>query len=347
MKPPRRASFLFSTSLCTGIAAAWLGVSMAMAGPAPVEHFGVKTPARYGAITVRPGDTLSRIAGLYRLRVEDLAAVNGLRAPYTLSVGQRLALPPPRDYRVRSGDTLYGIARMHGVSAPSIAAANGLRPPYALKVGQSLRLPFGTSDAAARVASAPPAAKKSMPAGAKTAVLLKEPGNEQGKFATLLNRFTSREPETEKPKTSLVAAATAVPKVAQPEVVDRSRRAGFIWPVRGQIISSYGPKSDGLYNDGINIAAPRGTPVKAASGGTVAYVGDQLASYGNLVLIRHAGGMVTAYAHLNTVSVKAGDRVLQGQTIGSVGSTGTVYNAQLHFEVRQGKTTLDPKKYLG
>lgn len=347
MKETRRTALLFSTALCTGIVAAWLGASAAQAGPAPVQNYGVRVPARHGAVTVRPGDTLSRIAGLYRLRVEDLAAVNGLRPPYTISVGQRLSLPPPRDYTVRAGDTLYGIARMHGVPAASIAQSNGLRSPYALKTGQVLRLPFGASAAAPKVAAAPSVSKRSLPAGAKTAVLLKEPGQGQGAFATLLNRFTSKETAEEKPKTSLVAAATAVPRVAPPEIVDRSSRAGFIWPVRGQIISSYGPKSGGLYNDGINIAAPRGTPVKAASGGTVAYVGDQLSSYGNLVLLRHAGGMVTAYAHLNTVSVKVGDRVSQGQTIGSVGSTGTVYNAQLHFEVRQGKKTLDPKKYLG
>ena len=93
--------------------------------------------------------------------------------------------------------------------------------------------------------------------------------------------------------------------------------------------------------------APRGTPVLAAADGTVVYVGDKLQSYGNLVLIRHTGGMVTAYAHLNSVNVRQGAMVRRGQAIGAVGSTGTVANAQLHFEVRKGKDTLDPKSYLG
>jgi murein DD-endopeptidase MepM/ murein hydrolase activator NlpD len=347
MKRPR-TFLVFSTVL-----AAWMGTAgAALANPAPVTHFGAGLPARNGAVTVRPGDTLETIAKMYSLPVSSLARMNGLEPPYALAVGKRLLLPMPREHKVGRDDTLYSLARMYGVTVPQLAGANGLKQPYVLKLGQTLHIPTGSGQAAKTAAVSAPAKKAQIsPAPGKT-VLLKTPGPspEHKAFDRLLDSLAGNEdsqPEPEQPKVSLVAAATALPKTKDAEVVGVSGRQGFIWPVRGQVISSYGPKSGGLYNDGINIAAPRGTPVKAASGGTVAYVGDKLKSYGKLVLIRHPGGMMTAYAHLNSVSVKEGARVSTGQVIGSVGSTGTVMNAQLHFEVRRGTRTIDPKDYLG
>ena len=134
---------------------------------------------------------------------------------------------------------------------------------------------------------------------------------------------------------------------APPPLMPSSPPGSFLWPVRGKVVSGYGAKADGLFNDGINVAAPHGTPVAAAADGTVAYVGDALGSYGNLVLVRHGGGMVTAYAHLATVGVKRGSLVRRGQTIGTVGSTGSADTAQLHFEIRRGTETLDPRRHLG
>jgi len=335
---------------------AWLGMTgVACASPAPVQHFGASMPARNGVVTVRPGDTIHTIAKMYSLPVSALAAMNGLEPPYTLTVGKRLLLPMPREHEVGREDTLYSLARMYGVTVPELADVNGLRPPYTLKLGQVLRIPSGSAQTEKPPVKTQATAKKTYisPPKEKT-VLLKTPGPspEHKAFDSLIGKLAAGlgvedEPQKpEEPKVSLVSAATALPETKDAEVVGTSRRAGFIWPVRGQVISSYGPKSGGLYNDGINIAAPRGTPVKAASGGTVAYVGDKLKSYGKLVLIRHPGGMMTAYAHLNSVLVKEGARVSTGQVIGSVGSTGTVMNAQLHFEVRRGTRTIDPKDYL-
>jgi murein DD-endopeptidase MepM/ murein hydrolase activator NlpD len=135
---------------------------------------------------------------------------------------------------------------------------------------------------------------------------------------------------------------------AKGRAVEREQPAvsRLAWPVRGRVISGYGPKDGGTYNDGINIAAPRGTPVAAAGDGTVAYVGHSLESYGNLVLIRHGGGVVTAYAHLGAVRVKQGMIVKKGQLIGAVGATGAVTAAQLHFEVRRGGEPINPAQYL-
>ena len=121
---------------------------------------------------------------------------------------------------------------------------------------------------------------------------------------------------------------------------------GFIWPVKGRVISGFGAKAKGLHNDGINIAAKRGTPVKAAENGVVVYAGNELRGFGNLLLIKHANGWVTAYAHNDKLLVKRGQKVAKGQRIATVGSTGGVKKPQLHFEMRRGRTPRDPRKYL-
>ncbi|HEY9539438.1 MAG TPA: M23 family metallopeptidase, partial [Kiloniellaceae bacterium] len=130
-------------------------------------------------------------------------------------------------------------------------------------------------------------------------------------------------------------------------LADPPARAGsFHWPVRGALLSSYGAKSGGEHNDGINIAAPRGTPVRAAENGVVAYAGEELKGFGKLLLVKHADGWVTAYAHNEALLVSAGDTVRQGQTIARVGSSGHVDRPQLHFEVRRGTRAVDPQAQL-
>jgi murein DD-endopeptidase MepM/ murein hydrolase activator NlpD len=125
-------------------------------------------------------------------------------------------------------------------------------------------------------------------------------------------------------------------------------RAGssFLWPVQGPLLSSYGAKSGGEHNDGINIAAPRGTAVRAAENGVVAYAGEELKGFGRLLLVKHADGWVTAYAHNEDLLVAAGDRVTRGQTIARVGSSGHVDRPQLHFEVRRGTRAVNPEAQL-
>jgi murein DD-endopeptidase MepM/ murein hydrolase activator NlpD len=118
------------------------------------------------------------------------------------------------------------------------------------------------------------------------------------------------------------------------------------WPVRGKVISAYGSKPNGLKNEGINIAVPEGTSIRAAENGVVAYAGNELKGYGNLVLIRHDGGWVTAYAHAKELLVKRGDTVKRGDVIAKAGQTGSVSSPQLHFEIRKGATAMDPVKYL-
>ena len=121
---------------------------------------------------------------------------------------------------------------------------------------------------------------------------------------------------------------------------------GFRWPVRGRVIAAFGPKPNGVQNDGINLAVPEGTPIKAADDGVVAYAGSELKGYGNLVLVRHPNGFVTAYAHASDILVKRGETVKRGQVIAHAGQTGSVTSPQLHFEIRKGATPVDPSQYL-
>ena len=120
----------------------------------------------------------------------------------------------------------------------------------------------------------------------------------------------------------------------------------LLWPVRGHILASYGAKSDGTHNDGINIAAPRGAAIQAVDAGVVAYTGNELRGYGNLILIKHPTGWISAYAHCDQILVKRGEKVTRGQVIARVGSTGNVNEPQLHFELRRGQHAVDPREFL-
>jgi len=173
-------------------------------------------------------------------------------------------------------------------------------------------------------------------------------------------------PVAEKPKPVIVASApatepkvSAVPKsapepVAEPKTTaslpkapaateTETEKADFRWPARGRVIAGFSGKGG---NEGINIAVPEGTPIKAAEGGTVAYAGNELKGYGNLVLIRHANGYVSAYAHNGALNVKRGDAIKRGQVVATAGQTGNVSSPQLHFELRKGSTPVDPTPYL-
>ena len=151
-----------------------------------------------------------------------------------------------------------------------------------------------------------------------------------------------------RPSNSPHSARLAAPIAPEAEESAKGGEAAgtFRWPVRGRVIATFGPKPNGLQNDGINLAVPEGTPVKAADDGVVAYAGNELKGYGNLVLIRHGNGFVTAYAHASEILVKRGETVKRGQVIAKSGQTGNVTSPQLHFEIRKGATPVDPSQYL-
>ncbi len=145
----------------------------------------------------------------------------------------------------------------------------------------------------------------------------------------------------EGPKLDTTTTQSIAPAPTAPKADDKP---DFRWPAKGRVISGFGSK--GGNGDGIAIAVPEGTPVKAAEGGTVAYAGEELKGYGKLVLVRHDNGFVSAYAHNGELNVKRGEKVSRGQMIAKSGSTGNVTSPQLHFELRKGSTPVDPTKYL-
>lgn len=305
--------------------------------------------AESGEIQVEPGMTLFSIARSNNVSVRSLADANNLSPPYAVRTGQVLRMPgsgegqvaaiaPKRQksggsHTVKSGETLYSLGRSYGVSPYAIADANNLSHDTVLGVGQSLSIPGGGS---ASVASAP-APKKIMAGPVESTVAKSEDA------AT--PEPVQQTAELLKPKDQSQLAPTADPQISN-AAVDPSL-PGFRWPVKGQIISAYGSKPNGLRNEGINISVPEGTSVRAAESGVVAYAGNELKGYGNLVLVRHEGGWVTAYAHNKELFVKRGDTVKRGDVVAKAGRTGTVSSPQVHFEIRKGATAMDPMKFLG
>jgi murein DD-endopeptidase MepM/ murein hydrolase activator NlpD len=163
------------------------------------------------------------------------------------------------------------------------------------------------------------------------------------------------------PRAAPTAAASLSPSAAPPPVGVRTEAetaqaepaqatsphgSHFSWPLNGRVLAGYGAVTGGGHNDGINIAAPRGTPIVAMEGGTVAYAGNELRGYGNLILIKHAEGWISAYGHCDELLVKKGDQVHRGTVIAKVGATGNVNEPQLHFELRRGKQPVDPRRFL-
>ena len=273
-----------------------------------------------GNIAVRTGDTVYDISRRYGVPVRAIIDDNRLQPPFKLKLDAQLNLPQPRHHVVARGDTVYAIARRNGVDRSALVRINGIAPPYTIKVGQRLRLPAPTEVAAAGPAVVDP------PPAAVTAETVAAP------------------PPPSRSRSAAAAAAKPPPPQSMPPP---SRSPGrFLWPLRGRLISKFGAKEDGLRNDGINIAAPRGSFVRAAENGVVAYAGNELGGFGNLLLIKHAGGWTTAYAHNEELLVRRGDRVSRGQAIARVGSTGNIREPQLHFEIRRGKSPVDPRKHL-
>ena len=190
----------------------------------------------------------------------------------------------------------------------------------------------------------------------KTIVAQKPP--ETPKQQTVALAATAKPTPAPAPKAAPAPAEQQVamvsPPAAQVVTPDASAAAkaadaampSFRWPARGRVISSSGAMANGQQNDGINLALPEGTPVHAAEDGVVAYAGSELKGYGNLVLVRHSNGFVTAYAHASEILVKRGDQVRRGQVIAKSGQTGNVTSPQLHFEIRKGSAPVDPTQYL-
>lgn len=319
------------------------------------------SPNPGGQIRIEPGMTLFSVARANGMTVAQLAAANGISAPYAVRTGQMINIPtsaelaklqshvaqaepayatPQRTtnagsgHTVRAGETLFSLGRQYNISPYAIADANGLSRSATLRSGQVVQIPGqagggGNSTVAMSEPVAPTITTPTIPSSKDVSRIDEPQPGEQ------IPMTTSPEPSVE---TAEASAPQPAPEPGLP---------GMRWPVKGKVISEFGSKPNGLRNEGINISVPEGTSVRASDGGIVAYAGNELKGYGNLVLIRHDGGWVTAYAHNKELFVKRGDAVKRGDIIAKAGQTGSVSTPQVHFEVRKGATAMDPMKFLG
>jgi murein DD-endopeptidase MepM/ murein hydrolase activator NlpD len=312
------------------------------------EH---QTPDRQ--ITVERGQSLGRIAVQYHVSKQAIIAANHLEAPdYKVKIGSHLTIPgaggpiqqamaPPPATGGPSSDVipLDDPPMPRTAAAPPPRSEPGGPPPRATVSPPSSNPPPSVAalpPAPPQSAPPPRPAPMAMPAPQPAPVPPPQPAvAAAGPNKTIA--FPPHEP-------SAAEEARAEPAPPLPPIQSTGSR--FPWPVHGHVLASYGVAADGTHNDGINIAASRGTPIKSVESGIVAYVGNELRGYGNLVLIKHTNGWISAYAHCDEVLVRKGDPVYKGQTVAKVGATGGVTEPQLHFELRQGKRPVDPRGFL-
>ncbi|WP_411288490.1 peptidoglycan DD-metalloendopeptidase family protein [Phenylobacterium sp.] len=294
---------------------------------------GPKTKAR--AYVVGQGDNLSAIARRFGVTAQTLADENDIARSATLRSGRRLRLPAGFKDKGPTNTT----ARVAVAPPPEAEREPAPAPPTRRTPPPPVRTP--PPQPAAPPAAAPPAAAPP--------VYTAPPVREAPRPAPPpVQEVPPPTPSSPRPYSTLPGSPSAPPRaapVAAPPVGDaqisQMGRGRFAWPVRGEVISAYGPKAAGQRNDGLNIRAGAGDSVRAAAAGDVVYAGDQVPGFGNLVLIKHPDGWVTAYGHLSRVDVKMQQRVNQGQQIGQAGATGGVPETQLHFEVRYAPSPLE------
>lgn len=244
-------------------------------------------------------------------------------------------------YVVRAEDTLWSIAQAHGITTSDLLAANGLQSP-SIAPGQTLVIPGAPGSNSMQVTSLNPGGAGAVP-DIPAAMPERRPAE-----AAAPQRQLEQPPQAPRQTEPVAYAPASQPAESSAAAATNEAGSigGFRWPVRGRVIAGFGNKANGERNDGIKLAVPEGTSVKAAEDGTVIYAGDELKSYGNLILIRHADGWVSAYAHNKELLVRRGDQVRRGQIVARSGMTGNVTTPQVHFELRKGATPVDPVPHM-
>ena len=322
----RTSVILFIFIVLSGCENRYFSSNNQLINDATVKNYNAKQIKSFSetkTVKVEQGDTVYSIARRNGISIRDLILRNGLAAPYKILVGQKLFIPVPDYHTVVTGDTVFAVSQKYRVDMRTLVELNKLKPPYQLKRGRKLTIPSSVNS---KVNSA------------KTTI--RNVLNTQK--ASVFSPFPKPRPSA---KTRFENKKTHKNYVFLPKPLRRGGKY-FLWPVRGTIISRFGPRRGGLHNDGINIAAPPGAPVFASENGVVAYSGNGIRGFGNLLLVRHSDGWTTAYAHIDKVLVKKGDRVKRGETIGTIGTSGKVNRPQLHFEIRKGSQAIDPMTEL-
>jgi murein DD-endopeptidase MepM/ murein hydrolase activator NlpD len=338
------------------------GGATQMAGPVPEPPH--QPRGRWSAqggttITVGAGETVDTISGRYGVPASAITQVNGVSA---VQPGQQIIIPryaygmasaPTRApgpvvaakpaipaaggvHVVATGETLASVARRYGKTRTEIAHANRFAIDTKVRIGQRLNIP-GVVQAKIQTPVGTPAKPGEKIAAAQPPQTQTLQAPKPG--AKAAQKLASADPA---PSINMVSPAGHISEATPPS----SAAPSFRWPAHGRVISGFGARNNGQANDGINLSVPEGTSVKAAEDGVVAYAGNELKGYGNLVLVRHSNGFVTAYAHANEVLVKRGESVKRGQIIARAGQTGSVNSPQLHFEIRRGSNPVDPMQFL-
>ncbi len=283
-------------------------------------------------VTLKKGETIHTLASRYNVSVSAILRENNLADASRVRPGTRLVIPSRMTqsashqpaasrgtvHTVAPRETLASISRQYHVGRSQIASENHLNEYAALKVGQKLTIPGGT------VANNTQSLRRA-----------EVPLQQQAPQKQIAQNGPADSVATIKPVED-----------PEPPVASAGGAPSFRWPVKGRVISNFGGKPNGQQNDGINISVPENTAVKSSEDGVVAYAGNELKGYGNLVLVRHTGGWVTAYAHNSEILVHKGETVKRGQVIAKAGQTGGVAAPQVHFEIRKGSTPVDPAQHL-
>ncbi|WP_439649533.1 peptidoglycan DD-metalloendopeptidase family protein [Hephaestia mangrovi] len=275
--------------------------------------------------TVRPGDTLRRIADRTGAGILAIARANGLSQPYAVTPGEQLTIPGGRYHLIVRGDTGIAIAQAYGVHWSDIIDANGLSEPYLLRAGWRLLIPGGGT---------PPPLPSGSTAAQRAAAFHLDIGDlVTGSEPALAGNARPAAPSS----TSRRVLASTTPIETPSKLI-----GGFSWPVHGRVVTGFGPGKSGVRSDGIQIAVPEGTPVLAAADGVVAYVGSSIPSLGGLVIVKHGDGYTTVYGNAKELLVRRGQSVKRGQEIAVSGETGAVDQPSVHFEIRKGRDPVDP-----
>lgn len=335
-----------------------------------------KSENNSNGIVVQKGDTLYSISKKNNVPLRDLIESNNLEPPYALKVGSTLKVSSPNFHESREGDTLYSISRMYDMKVNDVIAINNLKFPYSIYPGEKIKVTKKTDENKnidiKKGDKNPQLASESSTKNEKNIL---KPSNEKTKEISEKKHSKEIEKYGFKPsevraeeinknnnstdsktaqniinpnKNEIVETKLSINKPIDKDALKKitNKTNRFSWPVRGEVISKFGPKSAGLYNDGINIKALEGQTVGSSEDGIVAYVGNELKGYGNLVIIKHAGGWISAYAHLKNSIVERGQKITKGQKIGNVGNSGKVKFPQLYFGLRKGRDAVNPENYL-
>ncbi len=317
---------------------------------------------------VQRNDTLYGISRMFKVDQSELTRINNLSPPYMVQVGQSLRLP--------GGNTSGGAVAVAEAS-PSAASSAGpvvmtapvkqvtrgsvqateLPPPSSAPVSATsavaapaatvtVPVPVAKPSIVAEAAPAAPAASGGVYQPGQAPTSLRLPGQKPAIAAEPIPAPAPTPAPAAAPPPPAQEVAAVTPPKPDPTSPPPRGAGRFLWPVKGKLISAFGPKPDGMHNDGLNIAAAKGTTVVAADNGVVAYAGNELRGFGNLLLVKHADGFITAYAHLDRIDVERGAKVKRGQAIGTVGQTGSVTSPQLHFELRKGSQAVDPRDQM-